>query len=109
MGLKGRPVSSLEEARATSIDFDGSIFFFPDLANKKIYTKQINIDGTAALNMYELKEIPTVNTTATVNTNFVTREEFEETINSIQKLITAPVVEEPIPTPAVPAMESPKE
>lgn len=109
LGLKGRPVSSLEEARATSIDFDGSIFFFPDLANKKIYTKQINIDGTAALNMYELKEIPTVNTTATVNTNFVTREEFEETINSIQKLITAPVVEEPIPTPAVPAMESPKE
>ena len=55
-GLKGRPVSSLEEVRATSIDFDGSIFYFPDLANKRIYTKQINIDGTATLNMYELKE-----------------------------------------------------
>lgn len=38
-GLKGRMVSSLEEARATSIDFDGSVFYFPDLANKKIYTK----------------------------------------------------------------------
>jgi len=37
--LKGHPVSSLEEARAMSIDFDGSVFFFPDLANKKIYTK----------------------------------------------------------------------
>ena len=37
--LKGRPVASLEEARAMSIDFDGSVFFFPDLANKKIYTK----------------------------------------------------------------------
>jgi len=47
--LKGKPVSSIEEARATSIDFDGSIFFFPDLANKKIYTKQINIDGTATM------------------------------------------------------------
>lgn len=47
-GLKGRLVSSLEEARATSIDFDGSIFYFPDLANKRIYTKQINMDGTAA-------------------------------------------------------------
>ena len=45
--LKGRPVSSLEEARALSIDFDGSVFYFPDLANKKIYTKQINMDGTA--------------------------------------------------------------
>jgi hypothetical protein len=54
-------VSSLEEARATSIDFDGSIFYFPDLANRKIYTKQINLDGTATLNMYELRELPIVN------------------------------------------------
>lgn len=95
LGLKGRPVSSLEEARATSIDFDGSIFFFPDLANRRIYTKQINMDGTASLNMYELKEIPTVNTAANVNnTNFVTREEFEEAINSIQQMFAAASVEE---------------
>ena len=40
--LKGRPVSSFEEARAMTIDFDGSTFFFPDTANKRIYTKQIN-------------------------------------------------------------------
>jgi hypothetical protein len=59
--LKGRLVSSLEEARATSIDFDGSIFYFPDLANRRIYTKQINLDGTATLNMYELREMPIVN------------------------------------------------
>ena len=52
--LKGKPVSSLEEARATSIDFDGSIFFFPDLANKRIYTKQINMDGTAAMFSYKI-------------------------------------------------------
>jgi hypothetical protein len=38
-GLKGRPVSSIEEARATTVDFDGTIFYFPDLANKRIYTK----------------------------------------------------------------------
>ena len=55
VNLKGRLVSSLEEARATSIDFDGSIFYFPDLANKRIYTKQINMDGTATLCMYELR------------------------------------------------------
>jgi hypothetical protein len=57
-GLKGRLVSSLEEARATSIDFDGSVFYFPDLANKRIYTKQINIDGTSSLYVYELREMP---------------------------------------------------
>jgi hypothetical protein len=42
-----RPVSSIEEVRAASIDFDGSVFYFSDLANKRIYTKQINLDGTA--------------------------------------------------------------
>ena len=57
-GLKGRPVSSFEEARASIVDFDGSVFYFPDLANKRIYTKQINMDGTALINVYEFKEIP---------------------------------------------------
>jgi hypothetical protein len=40
------------------IDFDGSVFYFPDLANGKIYTKQINIDGTATTNVYTLTETP---------------------------------------------------
>lgn len=106
LGLKGRPVSSLEEARATSIDFDGSIFFFPDLANRKIYTKQINMDGTASLNMYELKEVPTVNTTANVNTNFVTREEFEEAINALQLSISQ--TQMPIPVQEIPEPEIPQ-
>ena len=58
IALKGRLVSSLEEAKASPIDFDGSIFYFPDLANKRIYTKQINMDGTATLNAYELATMP---------------------------------------------------
>ena len=82
IGLKGRPVSSIDEARATSIDFDGSVFCFPDLANRCIYTKQINLDGTATLLMYELKEIP-----VTEQPNFVTREEFENTITQSKNLL----------------------
>ena len=81
VGLKGRPVSSLEEARAAAIDFDGSVFFFPDLANKRIYTKQINLDGIASMNMYEYKEVPTE---ALNSSNFVTRQEFDETLNDIK-------------------------
>ena len=81
IGLKGRPVSSLEEARAAAIDFDGSVFFFPDLANKRIYTKQLNLDGTASMNMYEYKEVPTE---AFNSSNFVTRQEFDETLNDIK-------------------------
>ena len=82
IGLKGRPVSSIDEARASSIDFDGSVFYFPDLANKCIYTKQINLDGTATLLMYELKEIPVAS-----QPNFVTREEFENTIAQLKNYL----------------------
>ena len=73
--LKGRPVSSLEEVRATPIDFDGSIFYFPDVANKCIYTKQINLDGTATLSKYELQAIPTETPIPDLG-NFITRQEF---------------------------------
>ena len=86
--LKGRLVSSLEEARATSIDFDGSIFYFPDLANRRIYTKQINLDGTATLNMYELKAMPTVNEQQTfASTNFVTRDEFDQVVAQLKAML----------------------
>ena len=56
--IKGRPVSSLEEARVAQVDLDGSVFIFPDLGNKKIYTKRINTDGTATLNSYSLDMKP---------------------------------------------------
>lgn len=83
MMLKGRPVSSLEEVRATGIDFDGSIFYFPDIANKRIYTKQINPDGTFTLLMYEQKELPT----PIDNSSYVTKQEFGEVIELLKKQI----------------------
>lgn len=88
-GLKGRLVASLEEARATSIDFDGSVFYFPDLANRRIYTKQINMDGTASLCVYELREMPVQReesgSVPSVE-KFVTREEFEQVLAQLQLL-----------------------
>ena len=98
--LKGRLVSSLEEARATSIDFDGSVFYFPDLANKRIYTKQINMDGTASLYVYELREMPTEEEKSSFVPSvekFVTREEFERVLQQLQALQkpTEPAVSAP--------------
>ena len=78
LGIKGRPVASIEEARASIIDFDGSTFYFPDLTNQRIYTKQINMDGTVSLNVYQLATAPAE------NEKFVTREEFEAFVNSLQ-------------------------
>lgn len=91
LSLKGRPVSSIEEARVSPIDFDGTVFYFPDLASKRIYTKQINLDGTATLLMYELKELPVEQPKA-----FVTREEFEAVINDLRTSL----IQAPVPTPA---------
>lgn len=82
--IKGRPVSSFEEARASMIDFDGSVFYFPDLANHKIYTKQINLDGTPSLKVYELVAQPT-----TASTSLVTKAEFEQTVNNLLQQIDA--------------------
>ena len=93
VNLKGRLVSSLEEARATSIDFDGSIFYFPDLANKRIYTKQINMDGTATLCMYELKELPIEKENGGFVPSvekFVTREEFERVLEQLRQMLQKP-------------------
>ena len=89
MSLKGRLVSSLEEARASSIDFDGSVFYFPDLANRRIYTKQINIDGTASLYVYELREMPVQKEDSSFVPSvekFVTREEFERVLQQLALL-----------------------
>lgn len=88
IGIKGRPVSSIEEVKATSIDFDGSVFFFPDLANKKIYTKQINLDGTSTLNIYELKNSPVE--TVINPSQYITREEFEIALAQLKEKIAPP-------------------
>ena len=101
IGLKGRPVSSLEEVRATSIDFDGSVFYFPDLANKRIYTKQINMDGTATLYMYELRDLPTERENGGFVPSvekFVTREEFEQVLEKLALLQKPTEPAAPVPT-----------
>lgn len=50
-------MTSYDEAKAAMIDLDGSIYIFPDINNRVIYTKQINLDGTASLNTYTLTPI----------------------------------------------------
>lgn len=96
LGLKGRPVSSIDEARAMTIDFDGSVFYFPDLANNRIYTKQINMDGTVSLLMYELKEIPSSSPT---NADYITRQEFEAVVAQLKN------INAPAPNPGASAPE----
>ena len=44
-GIKGRPVTNIEEARAAQIDFDGSMSYFPCPAERKIFAKGLDLNG----------------------------------------------------------------
>ena len=99
-GLKGRPVSSIEEVRAAQIDFDGSLFIFPDIANHRIYTKKVCIDGSAELNAYELIKTPvTTPTNESIQLdNFVTKQELNEVVEQLK----ASLIQTKDPKPAQP-------
>ena len=81
--LKCRPVSSREEAMASQIDLDGSLWVFTDLNNGRIYTKQINSDGTASFNTYGYMKEQMQNNSS----NYVTKEEFNRVIESLTAAI----------------------
>lgn len=100
--IKGRPVVSIDEARASQIDLDGSLYVFPDLGNKKIYTKQINMDGTAAFNVFELST-PVETAPAPV---YVTKAELDEILASFKASLVQVNNPEPAPAPKPKAPQS---
>ena len=93
--IKGRPVVSIDEARASQIDLDGSLYVFPDLGNKKIYTKQINLDGTASFNVFELAE-PQESARQPV---YVTKDELDEILSNFKASLVQKSPPEPSPAP----------
>jgi hypothetical protein len=94
--IKGRPVVSIDEARASQIDLDGSLYVFPDLGNKKIYTKQINLDGTATFNIFELAAAGQEASTET----YVTKAELDTILEQFKASLAtpaAPKIKQPAP------------
>lgn len=86
--LKGRPVSGYDEAKACMIDLDGSLFVFPDVANKRIYTKQIMLDGSAELKSYVLQEeMKPVEKPMENNDMYVLRSDFDNAMNDLNRKI----------------------
>ena len=87
--LKGRPVSSYDEAKASMIDLDGSLFVFTDIANNCIYTKQIMLDGSAELKTYVLQEQKNDETKRENRNNaqYVLREDFERIVGELNRQI----------------------
>ena len=85
--IKGRPVSSYDEAKASMIDMDGSMFVFPDIANKRIYTKQIMLDGSAELKVYALVEQTQPTEIKQNNEQYVLRTDFDKAMMNIKNQI----------------------
>lgn len=94
--LKCRPVSSKEEAQAYQIDLDGSLWVFTDLGSDKIYTKQVNNDGTATFKTYIFTEDENPYTL----TEYVTKEEFNKVVQNLMAAMQIPSSQEPVPPSA---------
>ncbi len=54
--IKGRPVTSIEEARAAQVDLDGTSTYFPAPAEGKIYEKLIGMDGLPIFRVYTMQQ-----------------------------------------------------
>lgn len=93
--VKCRAVTSFDEAKAAMIDLDGSLHVFTDIGNGKIYTKQINLDGTATLNVYSRVDgntpipTPTPVVDNSPKESFVSQSLFEQTVNSLKQELTS--------------------
>ena len=95
--LKCRPVSSKDEARAYQIDLDGSLWVFTDIGNNKIYTKQVNNDGTATFKTYTFTQDE--NPYNGPN-DYVTRDQFNKVVQTLMAAIRPTNSQEPVSTPA---------
>lgn len=90
--LKGRPVTGIDEAKAAPIDFDGSVHIFPDIANKRIYTKQLGMDGLPLFSVYELTNTPN-DSLPQKNIDYVPSVDFEELkkkVEAIEQMVSKP-------------------
>lgn len=90
--IKGRPVSNEEEANAAMIDFDGSLFIFPDKAHGKIYTKQLGLDGNIIFQKYSLDQptapIEQPRQESIDLSGYAKKEDLEKTVTELKQKIT---------------------
>lgn len=56
--LKGRMVTSIDEAKAAQFDLDGSITFFPSLNEGKVYAKTLDNNGLPVFMQFIIQQDP---------------------------------------------------
>ena len=88
---------------ACQIDLDGSLWIFPNIGNGKIYTKQINNDGTATFATYTF----TKNENPYNSGEYVTKEEFNQTIQNLMAAIQQQPTAASVQSASTPAKNKP--
>lgn len=76
------PVSGIEEVRAHPTDMSGNLNYFIDNANKRIYTKQLNVMGVPEINTYTLNNEVVKESNKQVDYNI--GEKLEKRINDLE-------------------------
>lgn len=76
------PVSGIEEVKAHPTDMSGNLNYFIDNANKRIYTKQLNVMGVPEINTYTLNNEVVKESNKQVDYNI--GEKLEKRINDLE-------------------------
>lgn len=85
--LKGWLVSCEDEARKAVIDFDGSIYVFPDFSHGVIHTKQINtVDYSAVFKTYKIEEQAQVSAQPMDLSGYVPKSDFDRLVQDVVRL-----------------------
>ena len=91
VGIKGRPVTSIDEAKAAQIDLDGTLTYFPSIAENKIYVKSIGFDGLPVFNVYQLVDNQPTQPTYADNNTVIALQKRVEQLESLVKGVTSNV------------------
>lgn len=76
-GLNGKMVESIDVVKAMDIPMDGTISYFPIADGSAIVTKQLQMDGTSKMLVYQPIE------RKNEEIRFITKEDLEKEINKI--------------------------
>lgn len=75
--LNGKIVDSIDAVKATDVQFDGSISYFPLANGSAIITKQLQSDGTSKIIIYKPEKMSN-------DVKYVTIEDLNKKIDSIK-------------------------
>lgn len=78
-------VTSIEETKNVTPNFDGTEIYFKDTVNKKLYVKYINLNGLPQTDVYKFET-----QTEVKPTTYVTQEDFDSLREQVESLTKSP-------------------